>query len=395
MVLKRSGNNAGKGKSISRKSSTTKPSKASTTKDVRKSQTVKNSDSKQVKRPKKTLKIMSKSVNYSLCIPVSIIDNCKNLEQITHVVYQVAKSAVLFNAGEIVVLNLGRDSDKSSAIGGGSQKLSPSLLIASLLQFFVTPPYLVKSVFKKDYQRCLQIASKLPRISALPFMRYSNDDQGRYREGLAVTMDKPGQRSSKTGSKQKAYDQTKYVNVGKKEMVELRGQLVPANVRVTVDIVERKVVSPTEAYGDFVGAQASFGYHVRVARNFGDIFMKSALPEGYTQTVWVNSGDFYFNSEVPKNVKLGIKIPRIEKVLKPTVEEIASGEAEKPANMMVVFGKWDHLSQSFKQCSDMFEQCEGAHQFFDGQLQLPGAVPEANLAIHDGCMIALTLLSSL
>ncbi|CEP64016.1 RNA methyltransferase LALA0_S10e00320g [Lachancea lanzarotensis] len=355
----------------------------------------KNNDGKpSIKRPKKSLKITSKNVNYSLCIPVSIIDNCKNLEQITHVIYQVAKSAVLFNAGEIVILDLGREKKKDTN-QGTSKHLSPALLIASLLQFFVTPPYLVKTVFKKDYQQCLQIASGLPRISALPFMRYSKDDEGRYREGLAVTMDKPGLRSSKLGSKKKAYDQTKYINVGKSEMIELRGQLVPANVRVTVDIVERKVVSPTEAYGDFVGAQASFGYHVRVAQNFGDIFTKSAFPEGYTQTVWVNSGDYYFDPDTSKNVKLGAKIPRIEKILKPSAEDIASGEAEKPANLMVVFGKWDHLSQSFKQSSDMFEQCDGAHQFFDGQLELPGAVPEANIPIHDSCMISLTLLSNL
>ncbi|SCU79505.1 LADA_0B01134g1_1 [Lachancea dasiensis] len=358
---------------------------------------------KQVKRPKKTIKILSKNINYSLCVPVSILDNCKNLEQVTNVVYQVAKAAIFFNAGEIVILDLKRSQDKAGTPGNdeknatkrASFNLSPSLLIASLLQFFVTPPYLAKSVFKKQYSQCLQVASKLPRISALPFMRYTNDDKGRYREGLAVTMNKPGQPGTKAGTKKKAYDQTKYVNVGQSELIELRGQLVPANVRVTVDIVECKVVSPTEAYGDYVGAQASFGYQVRVAQNFGDIFTQSAFPDGYSQCVWVNSGDYYFNAELRKNVKLSTKIPPIQKILKPTPEEIESGEADKPANLMIVFGKWDHLSQSFQQCSDMFEDCDGAHQFFDGQLQLPGSVPEANIGIQDSCMIALAMLSSL
>ncbi|SCU86797.1 LANO_0C09230g1_1 [Lachancea nothofagi CBS 11611] len=391
MVSKRDEKGPAKGEPTRKKSKTSKPSTTQAVKDVK---STKKAEVKHFKKPKKTVKILSKNINYSLCIPVSILDSCKNLEQITHVVYQVAKSAIFFNAGEIVILDLGRKTKQISS-DSRDHKLSPTLLIASLLQFFVTPPYLVKSVFKKEYQECLQIASKLPRISALPFMRYLNDDKGRFREGLAVTMDKPGQTNTKAKGKKKAYDQTKYINVGKSDMIELRGQLVPANVRVTVDVEERKVVSPTEAYGDYVGAQSSFGYHVRVAKNFGDIFTQSALPEGYTQSVWVNSGDYYHNAELAKNVKLASKIPRIEKILKPTAEEIESGDAEKPANLMVVFGKWDHLSQSFKQCGDMFENCEGAHQFFDGQLQLPGAVPEANIGIQDSCMIALTMLATL
>ena len=157
------------------------------------------------KKPKKTIKICAKTINYSLCIPVSIIDNCKNLEQITHVVYQVAKSAVFFNAGEIVVLDLERKKTQSDAKQGLT--LSPALLIASLLQYFVTPPYLVKSVFKKEYQSCFSVAAKLPRISALPFMRHLHDDKGRYREGLAIRMTKPS--TGAKPAKKKAYEQTK------------------------------------------------------------------------------------------------------------------------------------------------------------------------------------------
>lgn len=389
MAPKREGGVVGKGHNeTAKKSKLSKPAKY--TENNKKAANFTTKAPK--KKLKKTIKICSKTINYSLCIPVSVIDNCKNLEQATHVVYQIAKSAVLFNVGEIVVLDLGRAEDVPKEPRHRFQ-MSPVLLVASLLQYFVTPPYLVKSVFKKEYQECFKVAAKLPRITALPFMRHLHEDNGRYREGLAVRMQRPAQGARP--AKKKAYDQTKYVNVGKGGALELRGQLVPANVRVTVDLIDRKVVSPAEAYGDFVGAQASYGFHVRVAKTFADIFTQSPAPNGYTQTVWVNSGDFYFDPTTKKSLKLETKIPRIGKILKPTPEEVASGEAENPAHLLVVLGKWDHLKKSFTRSREMFAGCEGAHQFFDGQLELPGSAPEANIGIHDSCMIAMTMLASL
>lgn len=383
-----------------------------------------------IKKQKKTLKLSSKTINYSLCIPTSIIENCSNLEQITHTVYQVAKSATIFNSGEIVILDLtddaldGNKPDEAkgftpkkknegqkkikfdeveerkaeSVVNVGKKekkkKLSSAMLIASLLQFFVTPPYLVKSVFKKEYLDYFKFATKLPRLTALPFMRYLTDDKGRYREGLAIRMNKPGENTN--NNKKKPYNQTKYINIGKDQYMELKGQLVPVNVRVTVDTIEKKVVSPEEAYGDFVGAKASYGYHVRISKSFADIFTQCCFSQGYTQTIWVNSGDFYYNETTKKNVKINSKIPKLEKVVKPTLEELAEGQGvEQPANLLVVFGKWNHILDRFEQSKDQFEGCEGAFQFFDGQLELPGAAPHGYICIEDGCMIALTILSTM
>ncbi|SCU98757.1 LAMI_0F16116g1_1 [Lachancea mirantina] len=379
---------------------------------------------------KKKIKLLSKTVDYSICVPTSLIDNCSSLEQITHAVYQVAKTATLFNVAEIVVLDLGSRSqslsqstselqqkhkstkitfDDASApsentgaqatekIGTAKKqprsRLPPALLISSLLQYFVTPPYLTKSVFKKEYMGCFQYASRLPRVSALPFMRHLPDDKGRYREGLAITMDKPGSGRAKKNSK--PYGQTKYVNVGAEEALELRGQLVPANVRVTVDVIDRRVVSPAEAYGDFVGAQASYGYHVRLAHNFGDVFVASPFQQGYSQTIWVNSGDFYFNPQTQKSERLNARIVAIEALVRPSEEEIAENDAVTPANVLVFFGKWRDITSSFEQAKAQFEGCEGAHQFFDGQLELPGATPLGNICIEDSCMVAMTKLSQM
>lgn len=377
----------------------------------------------QFKRAKKVVKVSTKTVNHSICIPTTVLDSCKNLEQITYTLYQIARSACIYNVAEIVILkaesetNKGESDRKNDKKRGakikfddgnntnnasteyledsekedGKKRLSKPMLMASLLQFFITPPYLVNSVFKKDYMKYFTYAKQLPRIPSLPFMRFYQDNNGRYREGLAIRMSKPGER----GKSKKSFDQTKYINIGKDKNLELKGQLVPINVRVTVDTIEQKVVSPEEAYGDFVGAKASFGYHVRVAKSFADLFTQSPFPQGYTQTVWINSGDFFFDETLKKNVKVQTQIPSIEKVIRPTEEEIELDPSKaNPANLLAVFGKWDHVKKSFESCKEQFEGATGAFEFFDGELSLPGSTPQGQLRTEDACMIALTLLST-
>ncbi|CCD26827.1 putative methyltransferase NDAI_0I02590 [Naumovozyma dairenensis CBS 421] len=348
---------------------------------------------------KKTIKVLSKTLNYSLCIPTSVISNCTNLEQITYTIYQIAKAATFFNAGEIIILDLtsppNTDDTQLKTKKKSTTKLSDSMLIASLLQYFVTPPYLVNSVFKKQYRQYFHEASKLPRLSALPFMRYLDHGEGndnhRYREGLAIRMTKPGKIST---SNKKEFKQTKFINIGKDINLELKSQLVPINVRVTVDTIEKRVVSPEEAYGDFVGAQASYGYHVRIAKSFGDIFTHCAFRNGYSQSVWINSGDYYYNESLKKYMKIDSKIPTISKIITGSATEDATKKVDA-ANLLMVYGKWDHIKQSFNASKDQFEGCEGAQDFFDGQFELPGMVPQGNVPIQDACMISLSSIQAL
>lgn len=373
------------------------------------------------KRSTKIVKLKSKMVNYSICIPTTIISACHNLEQITHTVYQIAKAATIFNVAEIVLLEIenkeaSRETQDKVLVKTGKKKikfnekmeinctknensikkkrLSPGMLILSLLQFFVTPPYLVNSVFKKEYRGYFKIASKLPRLTTLPFMRYLKDDRGRYREGLAIRMSKPG-----VSNKNKTlYEQTKYINIGKDINLELKNQLIPVNVRVTVDTIEKKVVSPDQAYGDFVGAKSSYGYHVRLAKSFKEIFTQSPFSEGYTQTVWVNSGDFYYNPDLKQNMKIHTKIPLIKNIIKPSTQDthdIHDIQPEiLPTNLLSVFGKWKDILESFENSRHYFEGVEGPFQFFDGQLDLPGTTPDGFIRIEDSCMIALTTLTT-
>ena len=398
--------------------SKTKKQKLSEVKAKKETRTNSSSRTKPTK-PTKSIKVRSKQIDYSLCIPTSILDNCRNLDQITHVVYQIAKAATLFNVAEIVVLDIpplnkgSKDSSPDSKTpidtrGKKKQRLDDSFLISTLLQFFVTPPYLVRSVFKRQYHHYLKIAERLPRLSALPFMRYYNENNNRYREGLAVRMSKPDQPNASTQTKpKKEFKQTKYINIGKSEYLELKAQLVPYNVRVTVDTVERRVVSPTEAYGDYVGAKSAYGYRVRIAHSFGDVFMESSFKDGYMQCLYVNSGDFYFDETLKKYRKLETGVPRVTQLVMPTpppesnhsgTVESTTATATSPAAaapILLVFGKWDHLKRSFEKSREQFEGCDGPHQLFDGQLELPGAVPQGNVPIEDACMIGLSLMDSL
>lgn len=58
---------------------------------------------------KKIMDIESNVVKYSICIPTTVIDNCNNLEQVTFTAYQIARTAVLFNVQEIIVLDQSKD----------------------------------------------------------------------------------------------------------------------------------------------------------------------------------------------------------------------------------------------------------------------------------------------
>ncbi|SSD61985.1 uncharacterized protein SCODWIG_03746 [Saccharomycodes ludwigii] len=340
-------------------------------------------------RPKKIIKLLTKETNYSICIPIDIIDSCKNLDQITDTLYQVARCCTIYNIAEIIILK----TTNSETTDTENKNVSKEMLIASILQYFVTPPYLIKSVFKKKYLPYFKYAEKLPRLNALPFMRYLNMDNGRYREGLAVRMKHPNIGNSTAGKKKK-YDQTKYIQVGKNELLELKTQLVPINVRVTVDMIEKKVVSPQEAYGDFVGLKNTYGYYVRVASRFSDLFLNKNSPN-YTQTVWCNSGDFYFDEHSKKYLKIQTKIPQFNGVVVQEEEEEDKEQQDgiPSSHLLVVFGKWTSLMKSFERVKNEFEGCDGVYQFFDGELALPVITPLGNLRIEDATMIALTILS--
>ncbi|KAK7678167.1 hypothetical protein QCA50_018845 [Cerrena zonata] len=372
---------------------------------------------KPTKKPSKSLK----PTRYSLCVPSSIISNSNayNLEQITNIAYQIAKTATIYDVAEIVILDIPTSTEKheqkekelTKVVELGSDKggkrikfnfnddevkkedakekpkevdeaLEPtgddiknennSILFASLLQYFITPPYLINSTFANNkYKSKFKYAHKLPKLSTLPFMQ-NNGVGSDFKEGLTVAKHTPkitNKKTKKKTSQIKKLSVTKYVNIGEDKLLEL-SQDVPVNVRVTVDVKNKKIVSPLTAYGT-IGNRSSFGYFVRLAKTFSSLFTESSFPDGYTASVYANAGD-YFNRtplEVPESVEL-------------------SKINVKGGQVLIVVGQLDDINYSFTKDQSNLSGIEGAHQMFDGKLDLPNGV-----RVEDGALIALTKLN--
>lgn len=366
-------------------------------------------------------KVPSKALpsrRFALCIPSSIISasNAKNLEQITYVAYQVAKAATIYNVVEVVILDIPspeeqerleeREATKvvllSSDKGGKKIKFNLNdkeaiepprekdsqaddytsrssqhvadpnngLLFATLLQFFMTPPYLVKAVFgSSEFLSKLKYARKLPKISTLPFMG-NNNVFSDFKEGLTVP--KKALKIKKKNKKpvSRKFNSTKYVNIGLDAPLVLSLE-VPVNVRVTVDIKNKKVVSPAQAYG-VVGAHLAFGYHVRLCKKFSAVFTECSIPAGYTQSIYVRSDDYFSSSATAAS-----KLPAV----------LASSMPAEGTILLVV-GNIKDLDYSFALDKQSFPSLESSVLFFDGQLPVPDST-----RIEDAALIALSKLS--
>ncbi|EJS43618.1 YGR283C [Saccharomyces arboricola H-6] len=310
---------------------------------------------------KKIINIKSGVINYSICIPTTIIDNCCNLEQVSFTAYQIAKTAVLFNIQEIIVLDMSKDK-KHERQPRSKETISDCLLLATLLQYFVTPPNLVDVTFKKKHRSYLKYAFTFPPLGQLPFMNEPADET--YIEGLSIAE----QTSEKDISDENL---TSLVYIGKNNTIKLSSQNIPKTVRVTVDTLRKKVVSPRDAYKD-----TQLGYYVRMASSLDEV------SGGCTETLWVNSGDYHYDETLSKYRKAETKLPYITAIQK-------GSALDTPCNILLIFGKWTHLKRCLKR-SDL--ESSALHDFFSGQLQFPGTVPQGKLAIQDSLQIALTML---
>lgn len=347
-----------------------------------------------------------KDFQISLCIPSSVISssNASNLEHITHIAYQIAKAATIYNVSEIVVLDIPskktreeqnqhvsvinlqgdsgnkkikfssvaedkaqmetlKNSQTSNETGTGDNE-NNAFLLASLLQYFVTPKYLVNSVFRTNpYSKKFKYAGKLPKLSTLPFMN-NNGVQNDFKEGFTIAKQAPKiRKKNKKTSAVKKLRVTKYVNVGESKLLELNGPEVPTNVRVTVDIKNKKVVSPDKAYG-ISGCKASFGYHVRLVRTVTAVFTELSHPDGYSESVFVNADNYFAdgaNAQIPKK------------------DNDWSGE------ILMVIGNIRDLEYIFKQ--ESIEGVENISDMFDSELHVP-----SGLRIEDAALVSLAMV---
>lgn len=326
-----------------------------------------------------------RAMNVSLCIPSTAIrsSNVCNLAHATTVAYQIARLASIYNITEIVILDIplpvqqnhstslemsGDFGNKKTVFDQASstdraneraqtERGHEAVLLATLLQYFVTPPYLVKSLFKANERAQLKHATKLPKISA--FVISSRLESGNFREGLSIPKRTPKvSAKSKKTNLQRKLQVTKFVNIGKEKPLVLDGQDVPVNVRVTVDLAQRKVVSPQVAYG-LQGSNVSFGYSVRYAGSISSIYTELSVSGGYTETAFVEADDYFSgNSRDP--------IPSFAKKDKGTT--------------LLLVGKW----LDFENCAARDANISSMMDVIDCEIKVP-----KSLRVEDAAIISL------
>lgn len=400
-----------------------------------------SSEPKPTKKPTKH----QSTPSVSICIPSSVISykNAYNLQQKTMIAYQIAKASLIYDVSEIIVLkelpikhekeeekekhgNGGGKKEAMSAVGkkvvfnednenGASSSLQPvpltdtkpkeetpseavdndanedddALLLASLLQFFITPPYLIKTMFlprlNPKFTSILskfKYAFKLPKIPNLPFMQ-NNNVYEHFKEGIIIPRETPKIKSKTDKSKlvpsPHKVTVSKYVNIGEPEAMKLDiAREVPVYSRVTIDVRNKTIVSARDAYGTH-GHKLSFGYHVRMVNEtqFNKVFTNSPLSDGYSQTIFVNCDD-YFD-------KWSKTVDQV-----PSFEEKKSRGNDGNDNLLIILGNCGTIQQNFENDEAkelMFEGLDSVLKLFDYRLDIP-----KGCKIEDAVLIALTKL---
>lgn len=217
----------------------------------------------------------------SIALPGSILANAQSPELRTYLVSQIARAATIFNVDEVIVYcEAGFVSDASQEtlegeFRGAGRSSDPNVFLARVLQYLETPQYLRKALF--PVHKDLKFAGLLNPLDAEHHVKADHDVP--FREGVVM------QRPIRQG-------QGSWVNVGLKKEIQI-DRTLPPGTRVTVQIIEpegsttRKVVKgiavspavPRETKGLY------WGYTIRVATQFSEIWTQSPFDGGYDLSV--------------------------------------------------------------------------------------------------------------
>lgn len=333
--------------------------------------------------------MLGSDMTVSICIPSSAIrcENSKNLLQATYIAYQISKLATVYKVLELIVLDApDRSSSKiqeTDSVGNHgskkrvfaefsaedtktvpdfeSDKSNEAVLLGSLLQYFITPPYLVKSLFKQRERASFKHAAKLPKLTALPFM-IENDKK--YKEGLTIPKHTPKMsRKGRHSKPHKKLQVTRFVNIGASKPLILEGQDVPVNVRVTVDLSQKKVVSPQVAYKSS-NKTASFAYTVRYSSSISSIYTELGVQGGYTETAFVEADHYH-----PKD----------------KYQSLPQYYKKDSGNILLLVGNW----RDFEACAADDKNLGSISDVVDCKIAMPPGV-----RIEDAALIALAKLSN-
>ncbi|XP_058804881.1 putative methyltransferase C9orf114 homolog [Phymastichus coffea] len=214
----------------------------------------------------------------SIAVPGSIIDNAQSSELRTYLAGQVARAACIYKVDEVIVFD-----DKGDFTESERKKLKNDevfgearpgcLQLARILQYLECPQYLRKYFF--PIHKDLQYAGLLNPLDTPHHLR--QQDASLFREGVVTNkLVKEGRGS--------------LVNVGL--LTDVRVDKVLTNgLRVTVKIPEKQE-NPNKPKGFIVPPLLPrsetgiyWGYTVRLALYFSDIFAKCPYSEGYDVTI--------------------------------------------------------------------------------------------------------------
>lgn len=336
----------------------------------------------------------------SLCIPSTCVSPtvCRSRQQATHIAHQIARTALYYGASEIIIYDIKKEEERperpvkkkiifdetpeeEKPTGKKEEEESDAIELSKLLQFFITPSYLRKSVFG-DLTK-FQYAKKLPKLPGLPFQ---NHEKNKYLEGLSVEGRIGKQKNKKKkglkSKKQLALESfTHYVNVGDKQVLKLAdGQKVPLHSRVTVDTEKSKVVSPSEAYNinnsNSPWSNQDFGYTVRVAPTFGKTFVQCPYPEGYSYTTYIPCEEFLL-AKHDSNTATEVKL-------------IEPHNLKNPQHLLLVFGKWTDVNVAVKADNEELAQLTDASGLFDSKIAV-----NPNSRVEDAMLMSLAKIDGI
>lgn len=286
----------------------------------------------------------------SVCLSSTLANNCASLDEISSAVYQISRSLVSFGVSEVIILN-----DSENAI-----------LIASLFQYFITPPYLVHATFQgvelphNAFAKC----KRYPSIPNLPAFQSAD-----FKEAISIDK-KPSnwvkshpefQAKSSTGRVKPLPKQaklTKLVQIGREQCLELKED-VELNKRLTVNVKTGEISKPNEAYGT-KNVFNVYGYEVRLANKLIDVWTETKVPDGYSSSGFVSGGEFH-----------GIQNSKL-------LKKSTSGDS---VNLLLVCGQWSKFEKLFAGCE--LEDAQ-LNDLFDFQLDIP-----SQMRIEDSVVVAL------
>jgi predicted SPOUT superfamily RNA methylase MTH1 len=208
--------------------------------------------------------ILDVSATVSIALPGSIINNPQTLQLKSCLVDQIARSAAIFRINEIVIYNENSISDDCN-----NETFNPNEFFCRILQYLETPQYLRKALF--GIHPHLKYAGILNPLDAPHHMRANEDCE--YREGLVLDATSPSGDTFVDCGLSKNVLIDKSLEVGTRvtvKMKAIRGRNPP--------YYGGKIVSPSTPT---VESGIYWGYTVRYAKSFSEVFTQSTYKVGY------------------------------------------------------------------------------------------------------------------